>query len=83
MARGYREEVLTLAEYGNRYCLALWLFFGTFLLVYGEPLFRVWINPEFADNSAVLLPIMLFGYTLWLGQFTSGAILTGSPNIRT
>jgi O-antigen/teichoic acid export membrane protein len=53
------------------------LFFGTFLLVYGEPLFRVWVNPEFADNAAVLLPIMLFGYTLWLGQFTSGAILMG------
>jgi O-antigen/teichoic acid export membrane protein len=77
MARGHREEVLSLAEYGNKYCLALWLFFGTFLLVYGEPLFRVWINPEFAGNAAVLLPIMLFGYTLWLGQFTSGAILMG------
>jgi len=77
MARGHREEVLTLAEYGNKYCLALWLFFGTFLLVYGRPLFRVWINPEFAENAAVLLPIMLFGYTLWLGQFTSGAILMG------
>ena len=77
MARGHREEVLSLAEYGNKYCLALWLFFGSFLLVYGRPLFRVWISPEFADNAGVLLTIMLFGQTLWLGQFTSGAILMG------
>jgi O-antigen/teichoic acid export membrane protein len=77
MARGQREEVLSLAEYGNKYCLTLWLFFATLLLVYGKPLFRVWVSAEFADNAAPLLPIMLFGYTLWLGQFTSGAILMG------
>jgi O-antigen/teichoic acid export membrane protein len=77
MARGYRQEVISLAEYGNKYCLTMWLFFGTFFLVYGDPLFRVWISPEFAEKAAVLLPIMLFGSTLWLGQFISGAILMG------
>lgn len=77
MARGHREEILSLAEYGNKYCLALWLFFGTFFLVYGKPLLQVWMGAEFADNAAILVPIMVFGYTLWLGQFTSGAILMG------
>jgi O-antigen/teichoic acid export membrane protein len=77
MALGYHKQILSLAEYGNRYCLTWWLFFGTFFLVYGEPLFRVWINPDFATQAAVLLPIMLFGQTLWMGQFTSAAILMG------
>jgi hypothetical protein len=35
------------------------------------------MGAQFAGNASVLLPIMLFGYTLWLGQFTSGAILMG------
>jgi O-antigen/teichoic acid export membrane protein len=77
MARGRREDVLRLAEYSNKYCLTLWLFFGAFFLVYGDPLFRVWISAEFAANASVLLLILLVGQTFGLGQFTSGAILMG------
>jgi O-antigen/teichoic acid export membrane protein len=77
IARGYRQEVLSLAEYGNKYCLAMWLFFGAFFLGYGEPLFRVWYGAELASQAAVLLPIMVFGYTFWFGQFTSASILMG------
>jgi len=77
MARGLRPQLVRLGEYGNRYCLCLWLIFATFLAVYGRPLFIVWVNPEFADNSTLLLQIFLFGYTLWLGQFVSASILMG------
>jgi len=77
MACGNRDQVIRLGEYGNRYCLMLWLLFATFFAVYAYPLFQVWINTDFADHSTVLLKLMLFGYTLWLGQFASAAILMG------
>jgi O-antigen/teichoic acid export membrane protein len=77
MARGLEENLRRLAEYGNRYCLMLWLLFATFLLVYATPLFQIWVSPRFAVESAPLLRIFLFGYTLWLGQFASAAILMG------
>jgi O-antigen/teichoic acid export membrane protein len=77
MARGYRPQLLRLAEYGNKYCLTLWLVIATWLFVYRDALFRIWINPDFADKASVLLAIMLFGYTFWLGQFVSASILMG------
>ena len=77
MARGLRPQVMYLGEYGNRYCLMLWLLFATFFAAYAYPFFQVWINTDFADSSHILLKLMLFGYTLWLGQFASAAILMG------
>ena len=77
MARGYRDNILALARYGNRYALCLWLLFATFLLVYLEPLFRLWINVEFAREATALAPPLLVAYTLWMGQFISASILTG------
>ena len=77
MTRGYRPQLMRLAEYGNRYCLTLWLVVATFLMIFGKALFGVWINPEFAEKAGVLLPVMLVGYTFWLGQFVSASILMG------
>jgi O-antigen/teichoic acid export membrane protein len=77
MARGYRENILGLARYGNRYSLCMWLILATFLLVYTEPLFRLWIDAEFAREARVLVPPLLAGYTLWMGQFISASILMG------
>jgi O-antigen/teichoic acid export membrane protein len=74
-ARGYRREIIDLARYANRYCLALWGVLAAYLFVYGGPLCRVWINEEFGNEAAVLLPLLVTGYTFWMGQFISAAVL--------
>ena len=50
---------------------------ATFLAVYSEPLFRLWINEKFATETRGLIPVLLVGYTLSYGQFLSAAILMG------
>lgn len=77
MARGEQAHLVRMAGYGNRYCLMIWLIFATWMSVYADPLFRLWITPEFADHAAGLVPIMLIGYSFWLGQFVSASILMG------
>jgi O-antigen/teichoic acid export membrane protein len=74
-ARGHRQQIVELARDANRYCLTLWGFFAAFLVVYGGPLCRVWINEEFGNQAAVLLPLLVTGYTFWIGQFISAAVL--------
>jgi O-antigen/teichoic acid export membrane protein len=83
MARGYRDNLVSLARYGNRYALCLWLLFGTFILTYSEPLFRLWINADFAREASGLVPPLVFGYTLWMGQFISASILMGIARYST
>jgi O-antigen/teichoic acid export membrane protein len=75
--RGEPERIVALARYGNRYCLMLWLVAATFLAVYSEPLFRLWINEQFVRETRGLMPVLLVGYTLSYGQFLSAAILMG------
>lgn len=75
--RGETEKIIALARYGNRYCLMLWLMAGTFLAVYSEPLFRLWISEKFVTETRGLMPVLLVGYTLSYGQFLSAAILMG------
>lgn len=75
--RGETQKIVALARYGNRYCLMLWLVAATFLMVYSEPLFRLWINEKFALETRGLMPVLLVGYTLSYGQFLSAAILMG------
>ncbi len=48
-----------------------------FLLVFGSEIYGLWIRPEFAAQSAYLLPAFLFGHTLASSQFNSGSILFG------
>ena len=76
-ARGYRKEIVDLARFANRYCLTMWGLLASFLFIYGGNLCRIWINREFGDWAAILLPLFLGGYTLWMSQFVSAAVLMG------
>jgi O-antigen/teichoic acid export membrane protein len=62
----------------NRYSLLIFMPAALFLTVYSEPLFRVWLTPQFAAASAPLAPWFAIGYLLGeVGQFNSCAILYG------
>jgi O-antigen/teichoic acid export membrane protein len=76
-ARGQNEEIVSLARTANRYCLTLWGVGASYLLVFGGSLCRVWINADFGNQAGVLLPILVAGYTPWMGQFISAAVLMG------
>ena len=76
-ARGYRQQIVDLTRTANRYSLTLWGLLASYLFVYGGNLCRVWINLEFGDWAARLLPFFLVGYTCWMGQFVSAAVLMG------
>ena len=77
LAAGKRDELVLLGVFSNRYCLAIFMPLTAFLLVYGFPLYSVWIKPEFARQSAYLLPVLLIGYTALAGQFNSSSLLFG------
>jgi len=47
----------------NRYSLALFGFVFVFLMVLGEPLFRLWVGPAIAAECMPLLPWIALGYT--------------------
>lgn len=83
MAQGDRERILRLSEYGNLYCLALWLLPASFLLVFSENVCRLWVNAEFAEQARILLPVLIGGYTFWMGQFISASILMGIARYET
>ncbi len=76
-ARGYRQQIVDLAANANRYCLTMWGLLASYLSIYGGNLCRVWINQEFGDQAAVLLPLWLIGYTFWMSQFISAGVLMG------
>jgi O-antigen/teichoic acid export membrane protein len=77
MARGHTSRVIHLAHYGNRYCLALWVPIACLVAVFGEHACRLWINDEVARHAGAILPLLVVGHTLWVGQFISSAILMG------
>jgi O-antigen/teichoic acid export membrane protein len=77
MATGRRGELVNLGVYANRYSLALFLPVTVFLLVFGNEIYGLWIRPEFAAQSAYLLPAFLFGHTLASSQFNSASVLFG------
>ncbi|MGA7412295.1 MAG: oligosaccharide flippase family protein [Bryobacteraceae bacterium] len=77
MATGRRAELINLGVYANRYSLALFVPVTVFLLVFGSEIYGLWIRPDFAAQSAYLLPAFLFGHTLASSQFNSGSILFG------
>jgi len=77
MATGRRDELINLGVYANRYSLALFLPVTVFLLVFGSEIYGLWIRPDFAAQSAYLLPAFLFGHTLVSSQFNSASILFG------
>jgi O-antigen/teichoic acid export membrane protein len=72
------EAVAQMGIYINRYCFMLFAPFTIALVVYGQELFRLWINPDFALMSAPLLPVVAVGTTLGVAaQFNSSSILYG------
>ncbi len=83
MASGRREELLNLGIYANRYSLAIFLPVTIFLLVFGGEVYGLWIRPDFAAQSAFLLPAFLFGHTLAASQFNSISILFGMGRHQT
>ncbi len=72
-----REALVRLGIYTNRYCLAIYLPVTVLLALYSREFMSVWIRPDFAAQSAFLLPVLLAGTTLYAGQFNSVSILSG------
>ena len=77
-AKGEYHRLRDLGIYSNRYCFALFAPFAAFLLVYGREVYTLWIKkPDFVEQSAFLVPIVLIGYAATAGQFNSVSILMG------
>jgi O-antigen/teichoic acid export membrane protein len=77
-AREESQPLAKLAEYANRYCLAIFMPLAILLWIYGEPFFRLWIGPAGAAQAAPLLPILLIGYLFAVvAQFSSSMLLLG------
>ena len=82
-AIGERDNIARLTRTGNRYCLALWCLPAGYLFVFGGSVCRVLVNREFGDQVAVLMPLLLIGYTCWMGQFISASVLMGMARYTT
>lgn len=77
-ARGQLDTVANLGIYANRYCLSLYMPLAIFLPIYGGELFALWLKPDFAAESAPLLPVLAVGFALTqAAQFCSSSILFG------
>ena len=77
-AREESKPLAKLAEYANRYCLAIFMPLAILLGIYGDQFFRLWIGPVGAAQAAPLLPILLIGYVLAIvAQFSSSMLLQG------
>jgi O-antigen/teichoic acid export membrane protein len=78
MTRGEEHMLADMGVIANRYCLALFLPVVIFLLVYGPQVYTLWLKkPDFVQQSAFLIPILLLGQTAACGQFNSISILFG------
>jgi O-antigen/teichoic acid export membrane protein len=77
-AREESQPLAKLAEYANRYCLAIFMPLAILLWIYGDQFFRLWIGPAGAAKAAPLLPILLIGYVFAVvAQFSSSMLLLG------
>lgn len=77
-AREESRPLARLAEYSNRYCLAMFMPLAILLGIYGGQFFRLWIGAAGAAQAAPLLPILLVGYVLGIvAQFSSSMLLLG------
>ena len=74
-ARGEWSKIKYLAILTNRYCAALYFFLVAYLSVYAKPFLALWLTPEFAANSAPLIPILLIGTAAVTSQYNSATIL--------
>jgi O-antigen/teichoic acid export membrane protein len=77
-ACGDYAAVARLGVQTNRYCFLLFLPPLLMLGFYADPLFRLWINPAFAAQSAPLVPMLAAAAAIAVaGQQNSSAILYG------
>jgi len=77
-AREESQPLAKLAEYANRYCLAIFFPLAILLWIYGPQFFLIWIGPSGAGQAAPLLPILLIGYLFAVvAQFSSSMLLLG------
>ncbi len=83
MATGQTEELKRLGIFANRYSLVLFLPLAVFSGVYGYELISLWIRPEFARQSAYLLPAFLASTVVLAGQFNSASLLFGIGKHKT
>ena len=76
--KGEAGSVGQLAAYSNRYCFALFVPFGIWLLLFGQNFLVLWVGPKVAAASGLLLPSLMvaIGFAM-AGQFNSSAILFG------
>lgn len=73
-----RDELWRLVISTNRHCLALFVPLAVFLMVFGIPLLRVYMTPEFADRSGPLIPVLTVGFLFAVaGQYNASAVLIG------
>ncbi|MBL8238272.1 MAG: oligosaccharide flippase family protein [Bryobacterales bacterium] len=77
-ARGDFAGVARLGAQTNRYCFLVFLFPLLFLSIYAAPLFRLWVGPAFAAESAPLMMALAAGAAFAIaGQQNTSAILYG------
>ena len=77
-AKGEYSAVYDMGLYVNRYCLALFSPLALALCLYGREFLQLWIRPEFAMQSAPIIPVIAVCTTLGIaGQFNSSSILYG------
>lgn len=73
-----RDELWRLVIMTNRHCFTLFMPVAIFLMVFGTPLLRVYMTPEFADRSGPLVPILVVGFLFAIaGQYNASAVLIG------
>jgi O-antigen/teichoic acid export membrane protein len=80
---GHTRQLQNLTVLINRYCYTLFLPLSVFLLLYGRELLARLVNPEFAANSAGVLPPVTILVTLTIaGMFNTVATLIGQGRHR-
>lgn len=77
-AKGEYPAVYEMGLYVNRYCLILFTPLALALCLYGKEFLQLWIRPDFALQSAPIIPVIAVCTTLGIaGQFNSSSILYG------
>lgn len=77
-ARGNSEALADLAVYTNRYCLVIFMPLAILLWTFGPRLLAFWAGPQFASESASVLPVLLAGYLIAVvGQYSASMLLQG------
>jgi O-antigen/teichoic acid export membrane protein len=80
---GHTGQLQSLAVLINRYCYMLFMPLAIFLLIFGHELLSRLVNPEFAESSAGVLPLVTILVTITIaGMFNTVATLVGQGRHR-